>query len=380
MKAYEINKLGIDNLALIERNEPTSQGREVKVKFHAASLPDDDLEDVLREFGTFKDKKFMNLQFRFLMILVILVLIAVGSVFGQTPAKRQVDPAVAQLGKGFVSDTAEVNGTTLYYVRGGTGPAVILLHGFPEDWYEFHHIMPRLAKKFTVISVNLRGVGGSKATAGGYDAANMAKDVYQLTEKLKLKKVYIAGHDIGGMVAYAFARLYPKATRGVMVLDVPLPGLEPWEEVKADPMLWHFGFHQTQGLPEKLIAGRQFIYFREGFFNRLAFNGKAITDADVTHYANSYANPEQLRAGLEFYRAFPANEKFNAAQQSAIDVPIVLAGGDNAVGKLNPRVAESLRKHGCTNVTIEVIKNSGHFVAEEQPEAVAELIERYASL
>jgi len=351
MKANEINKISIDNL-----------------------------EGVPRKFGAIKDKKFMNLQFRFLMILVISFLIAAGSVFGQTSANQQVDPAIAQLGKGFVSDTAEVNGTTLYYVRGGTGPTVILLHGFPEDWYEFHKIMPRLAKKFTVISVNLRGVGGSKATPGGYDAANMAKDIQQLTEKLKLEKVYIAGHDIGGMVAYAFARLYPKATRGVMVLDVQLNGIEPWDEIKALPLLWHFNFHQTPKLPELLIAGRQAIYFREGFFNRFGLHSEAITDADVAHYANSYAASEQLRAGLEFYRAFPEDAKFNDAQRSPLDVPIVLAGGDNSLAKYNPKIAESLRKRGAANVTVEVIKDSGHFVAEEQPEAVAELIEKYASL
>jgi pimeloyl-ACP methyl ester carboxylesterase len=182
------------------------------------------------------------------------------------------------------------------------------------------------------------------------------------------------------MVAYAFVRLSPTTTRGVMILDVGLPGIEPWEEDKANPLLWHFNFHQTPNLPEHLIAGRQFIYFREGLFNRFALNSKAITDSDVTHYANSYAAPAQLRAGLEFYRAFPTNEKFNAAQQSAIDVPIVLAGGDNSVGKFNPQIAESLRNHGCANVAIEVIKNSGHFVADEQPEVVAELIERHASL
>jgi pimeloyl-ACP methyl ester carboxylesterase len=109
-------------------------------------------------------------------------------------------------------------------------------------------------------------------------------------------------------------------------------------------------------------------------------NGKAITDADATHYANSYAAPEQLRAGLEFYRAFPANEKFNAAQRSALEVPIVLAGGDKTAGPTLPRMADSLREHGCAEVTIEVIQNSGHFVSEEQPERVADLIEHYASV
>ena len=321
----------------------------------------------------------MNIQFNPLRALLF-VLIACSSVFGQAEAKRQIAPEVAKLGKGFVSNTAQVNGTTLHYVRSGTGPAVILLHGFPQDWYEFHQIMPRLAKKFTVIAVDLRGVGGSAATPDGYDAANLAEDVHQLARQLRLERPYNAGHDIGGMVAYAFARLYPTQVRGVMILDVPLPGIEPWEEAKANPVLWHVGFHQTPNLPEKLIAGRQFVYFREGFFNRFTANSRSITDSDVAHYVKSYAAPKQLRAGMEFYRAFPANEKFNKEQQSPIDVPIVLAGGDKVVGQLIPRMAESLRKNRCTNVTTEVIKDSGHYVADEQPTIVAELIERYASI
>jgi pimeloyl-ACP methyl ester carboxylesterase len=224
-------------------------------------------------------------------------------------------------GRVFVSKTAQVHGTTLHYVRGGTGPAVILLHGFPQDWYEFHPIMPRLAKQFTVIAVDLRGVGGSAVTPDGYEAANLVEDVHQLAQQLRLERPYIAGHDIGGMAAYALARLYPTHVRGVMILDVPLPGIEPWEEAKANPVLWHVGFHQTPGLPEKLIAGRQFVYFREGIFNRFTANSRAITDADVTHYAKSYSAPQQLRAGMEFYRAFPANEQFNKEQPGSFSFP-----------------------------------------------------------
>jgi pimeloyl-ACP methyl ester carboxylesterase len=254
-----------------------------------------------------------------------------------------------------------------------------LIHGWPQDWYEFHKIMPRLAKKFTVIAVDLRGVGGSSPTPGGYDAANMAKDVYQLSQELKLERVYVAGHDIGGMVTYAFARLYPTAVRGVMILEAPLAGIEPWEEIKRDPSLWHAGFHQTPDLPEKLIAGRQSVYFRH-FFTSYTFNKKSITDVDVVHYANAYAAPAQLRAGMEFYRAFPANEKLNSAQRSALDVPIVLVGGDKSFAKLLPKMGEGLRAHGCKSIIIETIKDGAHYVADEQPEIVAELIERYASL
>lgn len=321
----------------------------------------------------------MTIRFGLMRALAVVISMACAGMPARLPAQQAIDPAVAELGAGFDSSTADVNGTTLHYVRGGTGPAVILLHGFPQAWYEFHQVMPRLATTFMVIAADLRGIGGSKATPGGYEAANLAEDIHQLAQQLKLERVYLVGHDLGGIVAYAFARLYPEETRGVMILDVPLPGLEPWEEVKADPLLWHINFHQTPDLPEQLIAGRQEVYFRH-FWSLGTVNGDGISDDDAAHYASAYAAPEQLRAGFEMYRALPANEQFNAAQRSAIEVPLVLAGGDQGFGPLLPDIAEALQTHGCTNVTVELIENSGHYVADEQPEAVAALIERYAPM
>ena len=321
----------------------------------------------------------MAIRFDLVRAFAVAISMACAGIPARLPAQQAVDPAVAELGAGFVSSTADVNGTTLHYVRGGTGPAVILLHGFPQDWYEFHQIMPRLAKSFTVIAVDLRGVGGSKSTPGGYDAQNLAEDVHQLAQLLTLERICLVGHDLGGIVAYAFARLHPEDTRGVMILDVPLPGIEPWEDVKADPLLWHINFHQTRDLPEQLIAGRQAVYFRH-FWSLGTVNGDAISGADAARYASAYAAPEQLRAGFEMYRALPASEKFNAAQRSPIDVPLVLAGGDHGFGPLLPDIAEALQTHGWTNVTVELIENSGHYVADEQPAALAALIERYASM
>jgi len=310
-----------------------------------------------------------------LKLSAVLVVAACAVIQGQSPPRQRIDPGLATLGGRFVSGTAQVNGTTLHYVRGGTGSALILLHGFPEDWYAYHRVMPLLAKQFTVVAVDLRGIGGSAATAGGYDAANMAEDVHQLVEHLHLEHVYVVGHDIGGMVAYAFARRYPETSRGVMMLDAPLPGLGPWDAVKANPITWHINFQQTPDLPEQLIAGREAIYFRH-FLDRNTFS-----DADVARYARAYAAPAHLHALLEIYRAFPANEKFNAAHESAISLPLVLAPGEKSpFEKLMPSFAEGLRVHGCANVKIEVIKSSAHYVADEQPEAVATLIERYASL
>ena len=305
-------------------------------------------------------------------------LIIIGLLFSLTmsaQSKRATDSLVAKLGKGFVSNTAKVNGITLHYVRGGKGPAVVLIHGHPQDWYEYHQIMPRLAKQFTVIAIDMRGIGGSSTTPDGYESANLAEDVRQLTQQLKLEQAYVVGHDIGGMVAYAFARLYPDAVRGVMILDVPLPGFKSWDESLPCPISWHIEFHQQPGLAETLVAGRQEEYFR------FVLDRKYFSDAEVAHYAASYGKPESLRAGFELYRAFPTNGNFFAAQRSVIDIPIVWAAGENSeFGKIGASVAEDLRTHGCRNVKTEIIKGSAHYVVNEQPEFVAELIERYALL
>jgi pimeloyl-ACP methyl ester carboxylesterase len=316
-----------------------------------------------------------TVRFDLLKAFAVFLLAGCGSVFGQSRTKPQFSPTVASLGGGFISGKAKVNGTMLHYVRGGTGPTVILLHGFPQDWYEFRQIMPRLAKKFTVVAVDLRGIGGSEATARGYDAANMAEDIHQLTEQLQLKPVYVVGHDLGGMVAYAFVRRYPQVTRGAMILDVPLPGIEGWDDIQGHPAMWHVRFMQVPGLPEKLVAGRQADYF--GYF----FNFGKFTPGDAAHFVKAYATPVQLHAVFEMFRAFPANAQFNAAQHGPNEVPLFLAAGDGSpFAQLVPKMAEGLRANGCAHVETGLIRGAVHYVVEDQPEAVADLIERYATL
>jgi pimeloyl-ACP methyl ester carboxylesterase len=271
-------------------------------------------------------------QFYICTAVAAFVLCIGGSVAAQSQQQRGVDPAVARLGSGFASGMATVNGTSLYFVRGGSGPVVILLHGFPQDWYEWRKTMPLLAKTFTVVAVDLRGVGKSSEAKDGYDAANLAEDIHQLAQQLKLEHLYVVGHDVGGMVAYALARLHPEDMRGVMILECPIPGTEPWEKVKSDPALWHINFQGTPELPEQLVEGRQEIYFRH-FFRIGTIDHNAITDADVAHYVKAYASPLRLHAAFEVYRKFPANEKFNAAHRDAIRVPLVLAGGDRSFGR-----------------------------------------------
>lgn len=319
----------------------------------------------------------MRCQFYICAAVATFVLCIGGSVAAQSQQQRSVDPTVARLGSGFASGMATVNGTSLYFVRGGSGPVVILLHGFPQDWYEWRKTMPLLAKTFTVVAVDLRGVGKSREAKDGYDAANLAEDIHQLAQQLKLEHAYVVGHDVGGMVAYALARLHPEDMRGVMILECPIPGTEPWEKVKSDPALWHINFQGTPELPEQLVEGRQEIYFRH-FFRIGTIDHSAITDADVAHYVKAYSSPLRLHAAFEVYREFPANEKFNAAHRGAIKVPLVLAGGDRSFGKVMSSLKDSLGAYGWEDVRVETLHNLAHYIPDEQPEKIAELIERYA--
>jgi pimeloyl-ACP methyl ester carboxylesterase len=289
--------------------------------------------------------------------------------------------SVAELGGGgFRSHIARANGARLHYVRGGDGPALFLLHGFPQDWFAFHDVMPRLAQRFTVIAVDTRGVGGSSGPIDRYDAATLARDILELARGLGFDTLYVAGHDNGGMIAYAFARTYATATRAAFILECPIPGVEPWSQIKADPAVWHFAFHQTPNLPEQLVAGRQKEYFRS-FFDRLTHHPEAISDAELEHYMHAYGSLSQLRAGFAFYRqCYPALERSSALDHARSEVPLILVGGDRSLGPVNPQLALALQRRGWQNVSVETLEDSGHWILDEQPQAVASIIERHASV
>jgi pimeloyl-ACP methyl ester carboxylesterase len=287
--------------------------------------------------------------------------------------KLHTSLAEVELPEGFTSELLATNGCELHYVRGGDGPAVILIHGFPQDWFEYQSIMRRLAKRFTVIAIDLRGIGGSTVKTGSYDAANMAEDVYQLMAALKLMRVYVVGHDIGGMVAYALTRRYPDAIRGAMILDAALPGVAGWEETQGHPAFWHVQFMQVPRLPEELVQGRQAAYFNYFF----GFGKFSPQEAD--HYVSAYHAPAQLHALFEMYRAFPANAQFNAMHRGPVNVPLFLATGDGSpFASLVPKMAHDLRSRGFADVKTGTIRASVHYLLQDQPEAVAEIIEQHA--
>ena len=272
---------------------------------------------------------------------------------------------------GFSAGDAQVNGTSLHYVSGGNGPAVILVHGFPEDWVEFRTIMPRLARRFTVVAVDLPGVGHSAPAAGGYDAANLAAHIHGLTEALHLAQPYLVGHDLGAIVSYAFVRQFPETLRGAMILDTPVPGIGGSEEAGAG--FWHIGFIQAPGgLAEKLVIDRQEAFL--GWFYDL---GK-FTPEERAYYIEAYGAP-QLHAAFEIYRALPKDGEWATAQTGPNSVPMVVAVGEKSFfGPLLPKFEAGYRAKGMAHVESASIPGAGHYIVADNPDGVAELIERYA--
>jgi pimeloyl-ACP methyl ester carboxylesterase len=285
-------------------------------------------------------------------------------------AQPSAGSAVADL-PGFASETVAVNGARIHFVRGGDGPAIVLIHGFPESWYVYHSVMPALAKRFTVIAVDLRGIGGSSTPDGRFDAATMATDVHALSTTLKVGPVYVVGHDVGAMVAYAYARRFPNETSGAMLMDAPIPGLAGWDNIRRDPSVWHFHFMQTPGLAEKLVTGRQADYF--AYFYQFG----RITPAEANQYAQAYSRPYQLHAAFEIYRAFPQDAQENAADLGANAVPVTIVTGDKSPFKsLAPAMAADLSARGFSHVQIAEVPDSVHYLVDDAPDGVAKLIEQ----
>lgn len=279
---------------------------------------------------------------------------------------------------GFTSNEAMVNGTTIHYVRGGAGPTVVLLHGFPESWRAYRELIPELARHFSVVAPDLRGIGGSQPVAGRYDAATLAQDVHELVEQLRAAPAFLVGHDVGGWAAYAFARRYPAATRGLVLVESPVPGLDPWEKLKTDPSQWHVGFFKVPGLAEKLIKDRQRVFFR-AFFDGAGATSDVIGDAQVLEYAAAYDSEEHLRAAFEMYRAIPLNEKLNAAATGALATPVMLVGGEHGFATLLPPMAADARAHGWTHVSTAVVKGARHYLLDSHPLEVVRIFESFAA-
>jgi pimeloyl-ACP methyl ester carboxylesterase len=280
--------------------------------------------------------------------------------------------------------TAQVNGITINYVahlhEKPRTKTIVLVHGWPHSLHGWHRIIGKLAAKYNVLALDVRGVGGSSAPAKGYDKRTLASDVHALVTHLGLRDVYVVGHDLGGLIAYAYARQFPSETSGAVNLDMPIPGIAGWDVATASYPAWHFGFHQgTQkgvGVAEQLVAGREAFYFRS-FIDRVAGHPDRISDADVEVYAAAYRAPEKLKAGFEWYRTFGEDAVTNSSDVGPIAVPILLSFGELSNAPLMEVIAQGLRDVGAKDVRTNVIKNSGHWPADEQPEQVVSILSTF---
>jgi len=317
------------------------------------------------------EEKSTETRNRALLGLAAAVAVAGSGVAIARAVRAKVDRGRRDRGLSF--GTARVHGAVLHFAKAGRGPALILLHGFPQDWSEWRPIVARLAKRYTVIAPDLRGIGQSTAGSTKFDAATMASDVHELARVLRLDRPYVVGHDIGGMVAHAYARMFAKDVRGAMILDVPVPGLDGWDEAVSGPAAWHVGFLQTPDLPETLVAGRHAAFL--GHF--LAYGDH--TEQEIAEALKAHATPAQFHAACEMYRAFPANLDFGRERRGLNDVPIVYGTGDaSPFAGLADRIVAALKDSGFTNVVRATVPDAVHYLVADNPDGVAALIEQHA--
>jgi pimeloyl-ACP methyl ester carboxylesterase len=261
------------------------------------------------------------------------------------------------------------NGTTLHVRIGGKGPAVVLLHGYGETGDMWAPLAADFARDHLVIVPDLRGMGLSARPAGGYDKKTQGQDIAGLLDALKIGKTDLVTHDIGNMVGYAFAAQNRSRVTRFVLMDAPLPGIGPWDEILKNPLLWHFRF----GGPdmERLVAGRERIYL-DRFWNEFSATPAAFSEASREHYAALYALPGAMHAGFAQFAAFDQDVIDDKAFLAAgkLGMPVLAVGGDKSFGPTMAVVA----RFAASNVTEAVVPNSGHWLMEEQPAATVKLV------
>ena len=267
------------------------------------------------------------------------------------------------------SRTADVEGIKLHYLTAGHGPAVILLHGYTQTSLMWRPLIPQLAEKFTVIAPDLPGIGDSDIPKDGLDMKTAAIRIHALAKSLGVEKARVVGHDIGLMVAYAYAAQFPAEVEKLVVMDAFLPGVAGWEDVYDNPNMWHFRFNGPT--PEALVRGREKTYF-EYFWNDLAADKThSVPAADRAAYIAAYARPGRMHAGWAYFAAWPQTAKnFAQLAQTKLTMPVLSIAGEKAsADALGPQM-----KLVATDVTVIVLKDTGHWVMEERPKETMQAV------
>jgi pimeloyl-ACP methyl ester carboxylesterase len=266
----------------------------------------------------------------------------------------------------------------MHYVIGGQGDPIVLLHGWPETWYEWHKVMPALARNYTVIIPDLPGLGdsSSKPSPAGYDGRSVAEDIHQLvSQQLGFKSIFITGHDIGAQVAYSYAAAHPTEVRKLVIIDYTafLPG---------GRTLWWAAFHHApDGIPEALVQGKEMMYL-SWFYHNLAYNPSAITQTTINEYVSHYSAPGSMHAGFEYYRAFPVNAIQNEdySNTTKLTMPVLYMSSSYIPaigGNITTDIPQKQMMALAQDVQVIQALNSGHYVPEEQPNFVIDQLFKF---
>ncbi|MGH7935367.1 MAG: alpha/beta fold hydrolase [Candidatus Binataceae bacterium] len=267
---------------------------------------------------------------------------------------------------------ASVTGARLHYVTLGQGRPLLLIHGWPQTWYEWRHLMALLADRYLLVAPDMRGLGDSSRPSSGYDKKTVAHDLWELMhERLGHEKFAVVGHDWGAPVAFRLAADHADAVTHLVMLDVPVPGDQPAGAAIGGPPRWHHMFHQVPDLPEALTFGRERIYL-EFFFANGTDQAGAFSDADIMEYVRTYSQPGAMRAGFNFYRALRRDVEDNRATFASgfkLPMPTLGLGGGGSRGR-GDLVVESLHRVGL-RAEGGSIPDCGHFIPEEKPAELA---------
>jgi len=276
---------------------------------------------------------------------------------------------------GFKNKYAEVNGTTLHYVEGGSGQPLLLIPGWPETWWAYHKVMPMLATKYHVIVIDLRGMGSSQKPSKGYDKKNMAKDVCELVIKLGYDKINIGGHDIGAHVAFSFAANFPEMTTKLIILDTPHPDTGMYK-LPMLPMLganypypWWLAFNQVKELPERLVAGRM-SFVIDWIFKNLLIDQNSISEFDKAVYALAYDSSDGIRASNAWYQAFPQDIE-DIKTYAKLTMPVI------GIGATGFEMLKGSLPNYTTDLQLVKVEGSGHFMLSEKPKETTGCIKKF---
>jgi pimeloyl-ACP methyl ester carboxylesterase len=274
--------------------------------------------------------------------------------------------------KTIASRTAEIDGVTLHYLTAGQGAPLILLHGYAETSRMWKPIIPLLIDRFTVIAPDLPGIGDSGIPANGLDMKSAAIRIHDLAKSLGVQKAEVVGHDIGLMVAYAYAAQFPTEVTKLVLMDAFLPGVDGWEAVYNNPNIWHFRFNGPT--PEALVQGRERKYF-DYFWNDFAADKThSIPEADRKAYAEAYARPGRMHAGWAYFVSFlQAAKDFAQLSQTKLTMPVLAIGGEKSLGEA---LGQQARLVG-TDVSVVVLKDTGHWVLEERPKETTDALLKF---